>query len=122
MIVLDTDVLTNFFNGRADVVSAVGLIPAAELALTVVTCEEMLRGWLGEIRKAESRTDRTKLTDAYWRLGKVLEALPQFELLPYTPEAEALLHRWQIDKVKEVRNRQHRAVTVRRARQNVLNH
>ncbi len=100
MIVLDTDVLSNLFNGRPDVVSAVSLVPDNELAVTVVTCEEVLRGWLAKIRQASNGEGRMTLAIAYSRFGDALIALPKFILLPYTTVADTLYKSWRVAKVK----------------------
>lgn len=100
MNVLDTDVVSNFFKGRADVVKLVESLSQTELALTIVTCEELIRGWLAAIRHAEAGKSRVTLPEAYLQFSKILTALNDFTILPYTPAAAILVKAWSKAKIK----------------------
>ena len=45
LFVLDTDILTLYDRGDASVVRKVNDLPAAELAISVLTVDEQLTGW-----------------------------------------------------------------------------
>ena len=57
MTVLDTDIFSDFRYGRMDVVTKVQSVPPDELALTVVTVVESLKGWLAEIVRVTNSTN-----------------------------------------------------------------
>ena len=100
MNVLDTDVVSNFFNGRTDVVKLVESLSHTELALTIITCGEVIRGWLAAKRQDESGKGQVTLPEAYLQFSKVLTALHDFTILPYTPDAVILVKAWSKAKVK----------------------
>ena len=52
--VLDTDVLALFHRGHAQVCQRVGAADPRELAITIVSVEEMLTGWYTGIRRAKT--------------------------------------------------------------------
>jgi tRNA(fMet)-specific endonuclease VapC len=54
LYVLDTDHVTLFQRAHPLVVQHIAAVETEALAVTVVTAEEQLRGWLGAIRRASS--------------------------------------------------------------------
>lgn len=65
LYVLDTDTLTLFQEGHPKVRERAGAVPAAEIAISVISVEEQLSGWYAQLRQAK-RPDR--LAWAYRRL------------------------------------------------------
>ena len=84
--VLDTDMLTLLRNGHAAVSRNVAAHPLDELAVTVITVEEVLAGWYSRLRQAK-RPDQ--LARAYERLRDSVIFLNRFEILTYTVPAIA---------------------------------
>ena len=79
--VLDTDILTLFHRGHARVCQRVGAVDPRELAITIVSVEEMLTGWYTELRRA--KTDK-HLAAAYASLHQAVEFLRTCHILPFT--------------------------------------
>ena len=100
MTVLDTDIFSDFRYGRNDVVARVQSVPADELALTVVTVVESLKGWLAEIVRATNFTNPSSLTVAYAQLQLSLAAVSDYEVLPYTHSAHTIFLAWRTAKVR----------------------
>ena len=86
MWILDTDHVSLFQRGHAQVVSKILDTSPTSLAITIVTAEEQLRGRLNQIRKVQ--TGETVVT-AYRRLRELLDFLGNANVLDYTEEAEA---------------------------------
>ena len=86
MLVLDTDHLSEL-----EVRSAPGLRLLTRLsarkddaAITAVTVEEQLRGWLAEIRSRNKPRDQIR---AYGRLVRTVEAHAKWTILPWDEDA-----------------------------------
>jgi tRNA(fMet)-specific endonuclease VapC len=53
--VLDTDMLTLWLRGHDTIAARIAATPPQQLATTIITVEELLRGWYTQVRRA--RTD-----------------------------------------------------------------
>jgi len=84
LFILDTDHVTLFQRNHPRVVQRVLEISSQSLAVTIVTAEEQMRGWLNAIRRASSGHE---LTTAYSRLRASLEYYETVQLLDFTPAA-----------------------------------
>ena len=60
-------------------------IPSEQIAITVISAEELVRGRLAQIRKA---TKPQKRVDAYYWFAKTLEFLQDFPVVGYDVQAE----------------------------------
>lgn len=61
-------------------------IPPDEIAITIVSAEELIRGRLAQVRK--SKTSKERVSAYYW-LMKTFEFLKGFVVLAYDARAEA---------------------------------
>ena len=86
LYVLDTDTLTLFQQGHPKVRERAGSVPAAEIAISVLSVEEQLSGWYTELRQAK-RPDR--LAWAYRRLAQNVRFLSQLQILDFDEAAIA---------------------------------
>jgi len=100
MIAFDADILSELLRGSPEYVRRAETIPAQEQCLPVVVMEEILRGRLNEIRRAEAGKSRISIERAYDLLQETAEYLRQFRILSYGPEAESLFQRWRDQKVR----------------------
>jgi tRNA(fMet)-specific endonuclease VapC len=95
MYLLDTDHLTLLERGGGDSVALqmrLEQVPPAEIATTIVTYEEQMRGWLA--RAAQARTvDR--MLGAYSRLQVHVETFKVIPVLPFEAKAAAEFQRLQ---------------------------
>ena len=57
---------------------------AEEVAITIVTVEEQLRGWLSPIGRSKSASE---LIRTYGRLHEVYSAIARFPILDFDPQA-----------------------------------
>ena len=80
--VLDTDHLTLLQRNHPLIVQRVATINPEDIAVTVVTAEEQLRGRLDVIRQASQLSQAERLVSAYTRLRDTLDDQEQ----PQHPE------------------------------------
>jgi len=96
MHILDTDTLSLVFTGHAKVTSRRDTVPAEEVAITIVTWIELLRGRFDFVFKA---ADRAQLLRAQALLVKTKEELEEIQtILPISPAAAAEFERLLRDK------------------------
>lgn len=86
LYILDTDHTSLFQRGHACVASKILNTSPDQLAISIITAEEQLRGRLSQIRKADSSAT---LTQAYARLRELLEYLSQIHIIGYSTDADA---------------------------------
>ena len=89
MLVLDTDHFSEWESGSSAGVRLRVRLPSAEsdLALSVVTVEEQMRGWLAEIRRHH---DLHRQIAPYAKLQRQVEAFADWIILPWDAEAADL--------------------------------
>lgn len=85
LYVLDTDHASLFQRRHVSVVRRVLAIPDSDLATTVVSAEEQLRGWLSVIHRASG----DRLITAYARLHDTLSYFNTIQLLDFDSVALA---------------------------------
>jgi tRNA(fMet)-specific endonuclease VapC len=78
--VLDTDMLTIWLRGQETVAARVATTPPQQLAVTIITVEEILRGWYTQLRQAR---DDQQLARAYQALQETVEFTRGILLLPF---------------------------------------
>lgn len=78
--VLDTDMLTLWLRGQEAVAARVATTPPQQLAVTIITMEEILGGWYTQIRQA--RNDQ-QLARAYQALQQAIEFTRSIQILPF---------------------------------------
>jgi len=84
LYVLDTDILTLLRLTDPRVCQQVAAHPPTELATTVITVEEQLRGWYTRVRRARKRDELAK---AYQALADTAKALSGLAILSFTEPA-----------------------------------
>jgi tRNA(fMet)-specific endonuclease VapC len=87
--VLDTDSVTLLLHGHAAIERQAAARDPAELALTIVTVQEMLTGWYTQIRRAR-REDQ--LIRAYAALQQAVEFCGRIRILPFDEAATERFH------------------------------
>ena len=81
LYVLDTDHLSLYRYGHDEVTARIETTPAGQLAITIITIEEQLRGWYTQVRRAR---DAESLARAYHGLFEVAETSKIIRVLPFT--------------------------------------
>jgi tRNA(fMet)-specific endonuclease VapC len=89
--ILDTDCLTLFQIRNAAILDRVQRIPPEQLATTIVSAEEQLRGRLLIVRRSENQQ---KLSRAYSHLQDAILFFQDIPILAFTPEAEIIY--WEL--------------------------
>ncbi len=100
MIAFDADVLTEILFGKEEFVQRAAAIPPAEQGVPVIVVEEVLRGRLDVIRRAEAAKGKVTPEVAYALFQRTLEALRRWAILPYTAEAEVRFNDWRRQKLR----------------------
>jgi tRNA(fMet)-specific endonuclease VapC len=100
MIAFDSDVLSDILRGVPRYVQRAAAIAAIEKAIPVVVVEEVQRGWLNAIRKAESGKGKMTLEGAYAAFASSFIRMAAYPLLPYTAAAETLFQQWKRAKIR----------------------
>ncbi len=90
LFVLDTDHLSLYQRGAEPLLSKLLTHPPGELAITIVTVEEQLRGRLAQIRKARTAAH---LNECYRWLGETMDQLARLPVLYFDAKATALYER-----------------------------
>lgn len=80
LYVLDTDTLTLWLRGHTRVCERVAEQDSNELCVSIVTIEEMLRGWYTQIRRA--KTDE-QLERAYAALQQAVQVASRLPILAF---------------------------------------
>ena len=100
MIAFDTDVLTELLLGRAEYLLRASAIPPADQAVPIIVVEEICRGRLETIRRAEAGKGSVSLDRAYDLFQETLRDIRQLHILPYTSEADAQFTAWRQQKIR----------------------
>jgi tRNA(fMet)-specific endonuclease VapC len=95
--ILDTDCLSLFQTGNAQLVNRIDQLPFEQISTTVITAEEQIRGRLNIVRRAENQR---KLSGAYGFLRESILFFHRIQVLEFTPEAEGIY--WQL-KAQKIR-------------------
>jgi len=86
LYILDSDHLSLFQRGHSTIGQRLLFIPPDQIAITIISVEELLRGRLAQIRKANNPQERVY---AYHWLMQTLEFLRNFTVVNYDAKAEA---------------------------------
>ena len=97
LYVLDTDHISLYQKSHPQVVTRLKLVAPADLAVTVVSAEEQLRGWFDAIRQANSGE---RLQWAYLGLRQGIEYFNTIRVLDFT---EAALRRYLALRAAKIR-------------------
>ncbi|MGH1392546.1 MAG: type II toxin-antitoxin system VapC family toxin [Trichormus sp.] len=85
--ILDTDHLSLLQRGNPIIYKRISEIRASEIAITIISAEEQIRGRLNIIRRASLGNE---LVLAYRRLQDLLDDLKTINILDFSPEATAI--------------------------------
>jgi tRNA(fMet)-specific endonuclease VapC len=84
--VFDTDSLTLWLRGHQGIATRVSQTPPSQLATTIITVEEILRGWYTQVRRAR---DDDQLARAYQALQETVEFTRSIQILAFDRAAIA---------------------------------
>jgi tRNA(fMet)-specific endonuclease VapC len=90
MYLLDTSVVSNFLDERRYYPQLTAKILSQQpeqIFISIITVEEILQGALASVQKVKRKTS---VTTAYQYFENLFAGLHQFQILPYTSEAESI--------------------------------
>lgn len=96
LFVLDSDTLSLFQAGNPNIAARVERCAPGEVATTVISIDEQLRGWFSLVRKAKKPS---QIAFAYDRLARSVSHLSQMRILTYTETAIATYEQFKKSKV-----------------------
>jgi tRNA(fMet)-specific endonuclease VapC len=100
MTAFDTDVLGLALLGKVPDAALASSIPIHERGIPIVVAEELLRGRLDQVRKAESGKAKLSLPEAYAFLDSTLTGLRGGVYLPFTDDAANLVASWRAARIR----------------------
>jgi tRNA(fMet)-specific endonuclease VapC len=100
MIAYDTDILTALLYGEEKVVQRAATIPADEQTVPILVIEEILRGRLETIRRAEAGKAKVSLETGYQLFQQTLSDLQRLTVLAYTAAADTQFNDWRQQKLR----------------------
>jgi tRNA(fMet)-specific endonuclease VapC len=84
--ILDTDCVSLFQRGNLEIARRLNSVGSNEIAITIVTVEEQMRGRFQVIRRAAPN----ELALAYQKLQVTFDSLKSFNVLSFTTEAQEI--------------------------------
>ncbi|MBD2337966.1 type II toxin-antitoxin system VapC family toxin [Calothrix sp. FACHB-156] len=94
--ILDTDSVSLFQRGNVEIARHLNNVDASEIAITIITVEEQIRGRFQVIRRANAHD----LVSAYEKLQITFDSLKSFNVLKFTDEAQQLYRNLILQKIK----------------------
>jgi tRNA(fMet)-specific endonuclease VapC len=95
--ILDTDHFSLLQRGNPTIAKRLSKINASQIAITIITAEEQMRGRLDVIRRSKTSNE---LVLGYQRLRELLEDLNTINVLNFTAEASALFDELKHQKIR----------------------
>ena len=96
LFVLDSDILSMLQAGNPIVQARVGEHDPSEIAITVITVDEQLRGWFTDLRRAKKPP---QIARAYDRLARSVAYLSRTRILSFSETAIATFERLRKSKL-----------------------
>lgn len=94
---LDTDHLSLNQRGHLEIRERLSLIPADEIAITIITAEEQLRGRLAQLGKAASGHERST---AYLYLRRAILDLAKLNILDYDARSDSIYQGLKLQRIR----------------------
>ena len=89
MYILDTDEFTMFTYGHTPIAQRVFRLDVSEVAISIVTVEEILTGWYSALRQAKTISAEIQ---AYSGLFRAARGIQMIEVIPFSPDAVHRFH------------------------------
>ena len=98
--VLDTDHVSLLENGHAGCMERLESFEADQLAITAVTVEERMQGWLSAIRRSSAPSQTDRLVWAYVGLRQTVRYVNEFRILDWSEAAARQFADWRREGVR----------------------
>ena len=100
LMAFDTNILTLIFLRDAVVIKKLMSVPATDQCVPIVVLEEVLRGRMDAVRKAQSGQGSFTLVQAYGHLERAVGESTGYRILSFNSGADGLVRTWQPLKLK----------------------
>ena len=100
MTTFDTDILSLILLGQSSYLRKFEAVPLKQRYVTIVNCEEVLRGRLHAIRSSETTKKADLLMLKYELLHSSLDQLGRLQVLPYNQLSHGLFTKWRATKLR----------------------
>ncbi|KHD06860.1 hypothetical protein PN36_07810 [Candidatus Thiomargarita nelsonii] len=97
LFILDSDHLSLHQRGHESLKTHLLEVPSKQIAITIISVEELVRGRLAQIRKASKPDARVK---AYYWLSRTFKFLSDFTVIEYDSQAEIHFQRFLSQKLR----------------------
>ena len=97
LYILDSDHLSLQQRGHPEILKRLLITPPDDIAITVITAEELIRGRLAQVRKAKQADKRVS---AYRWLINAFELVCQLQVLQFDADAEKQFQLWRSNKIR----------------------
>jgi tRNA(fMet)-specific endonuclease VapC len=87
LLILDTDHASLFLRGNIVVCDRIFQTEPENIAITVITAEEICQGWLSEINKHNQASQSSRLLLAYSEFEKVLDFFRTIQIIGFDENA-----------------------------------
>jgi tRNA(fMet)-specific endonuclease VapC len=95
--ILDTDHLSLILRGNQQIKERLTTIPPHEIAITIVTAEEQLRGRLAQLAKSTSGESRS---NAYQYLHRAINDLAKLQIIDYDETAHQIYEQLKQQRIR----------------------
>jgi tRNA(fMet)-specific endonuclease VapC len=95
LYILDSDHLSLYQRGHKTLYPYLSSIPPEQMAITIISVEELLRGRLAQVRRAATPQTRIR---AYEWLSETIDFISNFTVLQYKPRQTLILKRSALKK------------------------
>lgn len=85
--ILDTDCFTLLQQLNLNIMQRMRTIEPDNIAITIVTVEEQIRGWLNAIRKHSQSSYPERVIQAYLSLRGAINYISRFNIVDFSPNA-----------------------------------
>ena len=95
--ILDTDHLSLLQRGHEPLRQYLATTPPDQIAITIISAEELIRGRLAQISRAQTAQTRQR---AYFWFQETLDFLSDFALIPYDAKADQRFLNFRSQKIR----------------------
>jgi tRNA(fMet)-specific endonuclease VapC len=97
LYILDSDHLSLYQRGHKTLYPYLSSIPPEQMAITIISVEELLRGRLAQVRRAATPQTRIR---AYEWLSETIDFISNFTVLQYNAQADAYFEAFRAQKIR----------------------
>lgn len=97
LYILDSDHLSLYQRGHQTLRPYLASIPPQQIAMTIISVEELLRGRLAQVHRAATPQTRVRAYDWLW---ETVDFIGNFTILKYNAEADSYFEAFRAQKIR----------------------